>query len=289
MKLFFLTALLVVFGGVFGCSSAEPANSNSGTGEPVPAEGVQYTDANVAMADGIKLLDSGETDRAIDVLNQAVALNPDLAEAYFHLGIAYSLVELRDASVIDNDVNADRTATEKDRKEKKKNSEIAFKRAVDGFKKIVAANKEDHAAWFNMGRAYNKLNEDTDALEAFREAVELNPEDTEYQTALGAIYIKLARYREAIAPLKKAVELDPGNVEAQEFLEDAEAGRSRINYQSTPSPKPDNRNSATANTSSNGNTSGANTSSTPSTANVSRTPPPTPRPSPNNRTPRPSN
>jgi tetratricopeptide (TPR) repeat protein len=286
MRLFFLISILVAIGALAGCSGAGTANTNTaGSEQQMQAEGVAYTDANQALQDGIKLLDTGETDRAIDVLNQAVALNPDLAEAYFHLGIAYSLVEARDADIIENDTNVDRTATEKDRKEKKKNSEIAFRRAVDGFKKVVAANKEDHSAWFNMGRAYNKLNEDKDALEAFEKAVELNPEDTDYQTALGEILIKLARYREAIAPLKKAIEIDPGNAEAMELLEDAEAGRSRINYQTTPTPKPDNKNSSTNTSGANSNSQMANASSTPSAGNVSKTPPATPRPSPN-RTPR---
>lgn len=286
MRLLFLTLFLIGFVALAGCSGGT-ANSNSAEEQPLPAEGAQYTDANQAMQDGIRLLDTGETDRAIDVLNQAVSLDPDLAEAYFHLGIAYSLVEARDADIIENDTNFDRSGTEKDRKEKKKNSEIAFQRAVDGFKKIVSANEDNHSAWFNMGRSYNKLNEDKDALEAFEKAVELNPEDTEYQTALGAILIKLARYREAIPPLKKAIELDPGNVEAQELLEDAEAGRSRINFQTTPSPKNENRN---ANTNSNSSTNSlpANASSTPTTGNVSKPPPPTPRPSPN-RTPRQNN
>ena len=283
MRLVFLAILSITILGLGGCSGGS-AESNSAAEQPLPAESAQYTDANQAMQDGVNLLDTGETDRAIDVLNQAITLNPDLAEAYFHLGIAYSLVEARDADIIENDTNVDQSTSEKDRKEKKKNSEIAFQRAVDGFKKIVAANKDDHAAWFNMGRSYNKLNEDKDALEAFEKAVELNPEDTEYQTALGAILIKLARYREAIAPLKKAIELDTGNVEAQELLEDAEAGRSRINFQTTPTPKNENKN-ANTNSGTGTNSASANTSSTPlPSGNVSKPPPPTPRPSPN-RTP----
>lgn len=285
MRPFFLTAVLCAFCVFVGCSGVPTESSDANVDQILPAEGTQYTDPNQALADGIKLLDTGETDRAIDVLNQAVTLNPGLAEAYFHLGIAYSLVETRDSDVIEEDASVDSSQTGKDKKERKKNSEIAFQRAVDGFKKIIAANKEDHAAWFNMGRAYNKLNEDEDALDAFREAVELNPEDTEYQTELGAILIKLARYREAIAPLKKALELDPGNMEALELLEDAEAGRSRINYQTTPSPKTDNKNTNTNSAASNANSQPANTTSTPTTGNVSKSPPPTPRPSPN-RTPR---
>ena len=40
-----------------------------------------------------KLFDDGKTEMAIEAFNQAVKLNPDLAEAYFKLGIAYALVE----------------------------------------------------------------------------------------------------------------------------------------------------------------------------------------------------
>jgi len=245
------------------------ANANQNSGE----QGTQYTDANQALTDGTALLDEGETDRAIDVLNQAIKLNPDLADAYFRLGIAYGLVEARDASIVEDDVNAETPEPEKG---KKLNSVIAFEHAIDGYKKIVAGNKDDHASWFNLGRSYNKLNKDNDALEAFREAVSLNPDDTEYQTALGAILIKLARYREAVAPLKKALEIDPENVEAQEFLEDAEAGRRRVNYTGTPKP-------SNSNVNANSNSSNVNTASNVggnSKPNDSNKPPATPRPTP---------
>jgi tetratricopeptide (TPR) repeat protein len=275
MKLFRIFVLFVALLAA-GCSREPADNANATQEQPSNPTG-QYTDANQALADGITLLETGETDRAIDVLNQAVMLNPDLAEAYFHMGVAYALVEARDETVVENDPNAVQSNVEKGGKPKKKNSEIAFERAVAGFKKIVAENKQDHPAWFNMGRAYNKLNEDEEALDAFREAVELNPEDSEYQTELGSILIKLARYREAIAPLKKALELDPENVEAQELLEDAEAGRSRINYQTT--PKPDNRNSNSNKGSSNANSATTNSPTTPEQSNTSK-PPATLRPAP---------
>ena len=63
-----------------------------------------------------------------------------------------------------------------------------------------------------------------------KEAVKLHPDDTEYQTELGAILVKLAEYAEAIPPLKKATDLDPENTRAIELLEDAEAGKRRIDY-----------------------------------------------------------
>jgi len=214
-----------------GCSSRSAADeaSNQNANSAV-SEFAGINDANLALAEGNKFLDTGETDKAIDAFNQAVKLNPDLAEAWFKLGIAFALVEKRDETL-------EKTETEEasaDKKPTKPNSEKAFERAVAAYKKIIGANDQDHAAYFNLGRAYNKLNEDEDAAKALKQAVKLNPEDTEYQTELGAILIKLAQYHDAVGPLKKAVELDPENIRAQELLEDAEAGRSRVNYASTP-------------------------------------------------------
>ena len=86
-----------------------------------------------------------------------------------------------------------------------------------------------------------------------KQAVKIKPDDTEYQTELGAILIKLAQYQEAIPPVKKALELDPENIRALELLEDAEAGRKRVNYSATPKedkkPSNSNTNSATNSTS----------------------------------------
>ena len=123
------------------------------------------------------------------------------------------------------------------------------------------------------------LNEDEDAARALKQAVKLNPEDTEYQTELGSILVKLAQYREAISPLKKALELDPENSRAMNLLDDAEAGRKRIDF--VPVNKDANRS-----TNSNANGAASNTATSPQTStNTSRpsdtkNPPTPPRPAP---------
>jgi tetratricopeptide (TPR) repeat protein len=252
------------------------ACSKSGSGEAnQDANAVAlgtYNDANVALADGNKFLDEGELDKAIDALNQAVKLNPDLAEAWFKLGIAYALVEKRDETLVE----ANEAQPEESPKSKQKatNSEIAFEKAVTAYKKLVEANDQDDVSYFNLGRAYNKLNEDESAAKALKQAVKLKPDDTEYQTELGAILIKLAQYQEAIPPLKKALELDPENIRAMELLEDAEAGRKRVNYTST--PKEDKKSNSNTSTEANS----APTTEKPPANNAPTTNPPKPRPSP---------
>lgn len=263
MKSFLLFFLIIGLAALLpACSgSNEDANSNSNSAFVAASE---YTDANTALSDGIKLLDNGDTERAIEVLNQAVTLDPNLAEAYFRLGIAYSLIEFRDQLAAQENVEPTPTPSpgEKKPKEKKTNSEIAFEKAVEAYKKLIEANSEDHAAFYNMGRAYNKLNEDEEAAKALRQAVKLNPEDTEYQTELGSILIKLAKYPEAVGTLKKALELDPQNLEAEELLEKAEAGRKRITF----TQLPDDKKQGDSNTNSNSQPAGtdSNTASKPS-------------------------
>jgi tetratricopeptide (TPR) repeat protein len=218
-----------------GCSSGDSAVANnsaqtSGDATAAASQPIPITDARSALDEGNRLLDRGETDRAIEVLQQAVEMDPDLADAYFQLGIAYALVEKRDADKVETEVTPTPDPKQKKVREYKTNSEKAFENAVKAYKKIIAANEDDHAAHYNLGRAYNKLNEDEDAAKSLKEAVKLNPEDTEYQTELGAILIKLAQYHEAIPPLKKALELDPDNLRAEELLSDAQAGRKRVDY-----------------------------------------------------------
>jgi tetratricopeptide (TPR) repeat protein len=259
MKIFITTLFLTTF--VFfqsGCSgsvssnNAEVANSGNANivvapaAEDSPAPPVEnaapevvptFTDANEALAAGSKYLDDNKTEQAIDALKQATKLNPELAEAHFKLGIAYSLQENEQKAAQEVTEEATPTpAATKSKKGKKDepqlltNSDKSFANAARVYEKIVKKDPKDHAAFFNLGRAYNKINKDTEAEKALRQAVKLNPEDTEYQTELGAILNKLAQYDEAVTVLKKVVESDETNLRAADLLEKAEAGKKRTNY-----------------------------------------------------------
>ena len=271
-KIFLVLCLLTALAGG-ACWRANSGDADANANSPNGAL-PQYADAATALADGTKFLDDGDIDKAIDALDQAVKLDPNLAEGWFKLGIAHALAEKRDETLVTNEANKNPKA--------KSNSEKAFEKAVAAYRKVIDANPEDDVAYFNLGRAYNKLNEDQDAAKALRQAVKLKPDDTEYQTELGAILIKLAQYQEAIPPLKKALELDPDNIRAQELLEDAEAGRSRVTYTSTP------KDDANKNTNSNTNSNTAGNTSKPPVDNKQPTPTPASAPPPARPRPSPS-
>jgi len=259
---FILIIFLFAFSMQFGCKKAAVnANTETVVAEtPAVSPFAEITDANAAFAEGNRLFDDNQTELAIDAYKRAVEINPDFAEAYFKMGIAYALIEKEAMRTGTGDIVPGETSGNKT---VKPNSEKMFEKAVSAYKKLIAASHNDATAHFNLARAYNKLNKDEEAEKEFETAVKLKPDDVEYQTELGGIRIKLAQYHEALIPLKKALELDPENPEAEKLLEDAEAGAKRIDFN-----QPDNTNSAkkpSATSSTNSNTN-ANVASNSNTA-----------------------
>lgn len=213
-------------------AAVENTNSVKSAAAAVPI----FADAVEASAAGDKYLDRLETENAVNAFSQAVKLNPDFAEAYFKLGIAYSLRE-KETGVSGYETESEPTppAQRQSKKGKKDqpvltDAEKAFESAAGVYEKILEKSPKDDQALYNLGRAYNKLNKDSEAEKALREAVKLKPEDAEYQTEFGSILIKLAQYDEAVTVLNKAVKLDETNLQAQDLLERAEAGKKRVNF-----------------------------------------------------------
>ena len=260
-KVFLMIFSTVLAFSQFGCGGNTPANNSSNVQTPsvtptatnqnanvananpvVKQEDVPvptFTDAGTAFTEGNKYLDADETEKSIEAYKQAVKLNPDLAEAYFKLGIAYALLE--DAKPT---IPGETTEPEKNTKKSKKvntkkigkivlkqtDSVKAFEEAVKAYKKILAKNPKDDLAQYNLGRSLSKLSADEDAVKALREAIKLKSDDSEYQRELGATLNKLAKYDEAIKVLKKAQTLDPDNSQIEGLLEKAEAGKKRVDF-----------------------------------------------------------
>ena len=264
-------ALVLICALSLACSRSGDANANANA--DAVNQFAQITDANQALQMGSELLENNQTEKAIDAFLRATELNPDLAEAWFKLGIAYGLIEKEQELEAKTDVNA----TDEPEKPGKSNSDKAFKKAIDAYKKILDQNPDDDVSWYNLGRAYNKLNQDQESAKALKQAVKLKPDDTDYQTELGAILIKLAQYRDAIPPLKKAIELDPENSRAADLLEDAEAGRNRIDY-AAPKGNGNSNANANANAGTNANVSGTNSNTSSNTAKPTPTVRSTPNP-----------
>jgi len=267
-----ITAFAISFAG---CRRAAENTNGENTNTATESPFANITDPNQALAEGNRLLDEDQIEMAVEAFKQAVNLNPELAEAWFKLGIGYSLLEMAAQQSGDKVIGESNSKAKPD-------SQKAFGKAVEAYKKWLDANPKDDVAWFNLGRAYVKLLKDEEAENAFRQAVKLKPNDVEYLIELGFILIRLAKYHEALDPLKQAVEIDPENARAQDLLEDAEAGRQRLDYvapNNTNTNKAANSNAnANANANTSSNSAPRNTNTTHRPNSNSRALPPSNRP-----------
>lgn len=216
--------------------NSDSANINTAnTITPGSEEVPEYTGAATALEEGNKFLDNSENAKAINAFEQSVKLDPELAEAHFRLGVALALTEKETEETAPPDAEETPEKTKKKKQNKKDDSEKtpsqkAFQNAVKAYENIIKKDPKDDQAFFYLARSYGKINEDQDALKAMQTAVKLKPEDGDYQTELGEIYINLAQYDEAVRALKKALEIDENNLIAEDLLEQAQAGKKRVDF-----------------------------------------------------------
>lgn len=127
---------------------------------------------------GILYFDQGRLDRAVEVLQASVAIDPQNAGTQANLGSAlYELNRLEEA--------------------------------VSHFGKAIEIDGRTASSRYNMGLALGRLDRREEAAEALRGAAELAPDDAEVQRDFGHALSRLRRQEEAIEAYRKAVALVP--------------------------------------------------------------------------------
>lgn len=86
--------------------------------------------------------------------------------------------------------------------------------AVQAFKKAIALNSREAAAYNNLGVTHAQMGKDEEALQDYRKAIELKPDFSEAYFNLGNLYAAQGNTAEALASFSKAVEIDPWFAEA---------------------------------------------------------------------------
>ena len=106
---------------------------------------------------------------------QAVKLDPDLAEAHFRLALGYEALD------------------------KREDAESQYKKAVDAYKKHLEAKPDDAEAHYNLGQTYANLGNYSEAIREYRQATKLKTDDPDIYYDLGVAHTKLAQYDAAAA------------------------------------------------------------------------------------------
>jgi tetratricopeptide (TPR) repeat protein len=195
---------LAVMPGACRRNSSKNANANGLSSTNASDAERAKREAKALVDKGKELYKNDQDEQAVQAFQEAIRLQPDLAEAHLRLGMANAALD------------------------KKTEAEESYKKAVELYKKVTQGDSKDADAFFNLGEAHSLLHHDEEAARAYRQATRLRSDDEEAYYQLGKAETKLAHYPEAAAAFQKALDLDPNDSRAVEALDNAREGTNRI-------------------------------------------------------------
>ena len=171
-----------------------------------PADAEAYYNRGAAYAE------KGEIDRAIADFDEAIALNPADAEAYYNRGAAYAEKGEIDRAIADFDEAIALNPADAEAYYLRgfvHSEEDDFDAAIEDFSKVIALNPADAEAYYNRGAAYVAKDDFDAAIEDFSKVIALNPADAEAYYNRGLVYSEEGDFDRKIQDYKKAIELSP--------------------------------------------------------------------------------
>lgn len=206
MRLILLFCSVCLLAFSCGCkrSGQQSTNNSAGTAEVSNGLSGDRTQAKALLDKGKQFYRDDQDTDAVTAFEQAVKMDPDLAEAHFRLGLGYEALQ------------------------KREQAESQYKKAVEAYKKYLDANPDDAEAHYNLGQTYANLDQFSEAIREYRQATKLKADDPDIYFDLGMAHTKLAQYEPAAAAFSKALEIDPDYYRAQDALDEAREGIKRI-------------------------------------------------------------
>ena len=189
-----------------GCKRSGQQSTNNSAG-PAQVSNSLLEDRTRARAEldrGKELYHNDQDAEAVLAFQEAVRLDPDLAEAHFRLALGYESLG------------------------KREEAESEYKKAVGAYKKYFEENENDAEAHYVLGQTYANLGQYSEAIREYRVATKLKEDDPDIFYDLGVAYTKLAQYDAAASAFSKSLEIDPDYYRAQDGLDEAKEGIKRI-------------------------------------------------------------
>ena len=179
---------------------------------------------NAVIQKALLLNNAGEIEKAIKVINQAIASRPEHADYYLYLGSFYEALERYPDAV---------AALEKGAALDVKNTRIQFRlgviydkigqrdKGIDAMKQVIQLQPEDAEALNYLGYTYADLGINLNEAEALvQSALKIKPEDGYIRDSMAWVYYKQGRYEDALVWLKKAIDIVPQDPTILEHLGD---------------------------------------------------------------------
>ena len=189
-----------------GCKRSGQQSTNNSAGSTAVSNDLagDRTRAREQLEKGKELYRDDQDTESVVAFQEAVRLDPDLAEAHFRLGLGYDSLG------------------------KREEAEAEYKKAIAAYKKYLEGNRADPEAHYDLGQTYAGLGQYSEAIREYREATRLKEDDPDMFYDLGVALTKLAQYDAAAAAFSKSLEIDPEYYRAQDALDEAKEGIKRI-------------------------------------------------------------
>jgi len=174
---------------------------------------------------GIALLQAEEPEKAADVLEAAVTLDPVLGDAHFHAGLAYE--RLGDTiAALSHFQHVDHFNIHYIRALNRMGRIFAgigdMERAIETWQQALAVDADDSMIRFNLGKGYFSQGKFSHAEAEYRKVLEQDPESWEILLELGKIYLLTGEKEEAAKIFRKVLSLNPRSRRAEELLKRTE-------------------------------------------------------------------
>jgi serine/threonine-protein kinase len=170
---------------------------------------------------GNALAAKGQTQEAVKEYQEALRLQPDLAEVHYSLGHTYQELGELDKAIVEV-MLAIRFAPGVAKFHFVLAASFAKKGALDDaiarFRQALALKEDYPEAHYNLGAVYARRGEFDKAIVAFRRAIELKPDYAMAHSGLGGALAQKGQVEKALESLNEAVRLDKNHAEAHNNL-----------------------------------------------------------------------
>jgi tetratricopeptide (TPR) repeat protein len=173
--------------------------------------------ANLLLLMAIDYLFLGRWEEAVEAAEQATAIRPNYAEAYYSLGLAYgNLGRFQEATgAFQHAIRLKPdSAAAYDGLGELNSSQGRFEDAIGLYQQAIELDPSVSRTHYFLGLAYGKVGRHQDEIFAYERAIRIKPDYVEAQFQLGLAYLASGRPAQALQPLRRTIRLKPDWAEA---------------------------------------------------------------------------
>ena len=195
----------------------EKAKLPGGTGAAPPSKEYAALSLKATTA-----FNAGKGEEAVAAFRKLTDMNPDNADDWVKLGLAYELDNNPEQAkaALERALSID-PSNENALLNMARNQLIAedYDAAIETNKQVLEKNPKNAIAWMNIGTAQAQKDDANAAIEAYRKAVQIDPKLAHAWFNLGKTYEKVQEYDNAAKGYEQALRLNPKDQEARQSLQ----------------------------------------------------------------------